>query len=150
MEKFIRRFEAVCKEVDEMKGRTLDEMSQVVGEINDKIKRRKHQLAPQIMKLRKLRTDVRDKETVYQEKKTAYMNAKAGIDTTLGDVQSEADTAAKEAAHEESQAAYYESCAFNLRLTVLSKLRELRGCVSGAQPAPIAHTSRRPLPTRMH
>ena len=99
-------------EVDEMKGRTLDEMSQVVGEINDKIKRRKHQLAPQIMKLRKLRTDVRDKETVYQEKKTAYMNAKAGIDTTLGDVQSEADTAAKEAAHEESQAAYYESCAF--------------------------------------
>lgn len=98
-------------EVDEMKGRTLDELSQVVGEINDKIKRRKHQLAPQIMKLRKLRTEVRDKESLYQDKKTFYMNTKAGIDSDLGKVQSEANDAAKEAAHEESQACYYDSAA---------------------------------------
>ena len=98
-------------EVDEMKGKTLDEMSQVVGKINDEIKRRKHELAPQIMKLRKLRTEVRDRETYYLEKKTAYNNQKAGIDADLGNVQSEADEAAKEAAHEESQACYYESAA---------------------------------------
>jgi hypothetical protein len=29
--------------------------------MNEKIKKRKHQLAPQIMKLRKLRTEVRDR-----------------------------------------------------------------------------------------
>jgi len=98
-------------EVDDMKGRTLEEMSSVVGEINDKIKRRKHQLAPQIMKLRKLRTEVRDRETVYAEKKQAFMQAKAGVDSNLGVVQAEAEDAAKEAAHEESQAMYYESCA---------------------------------------
>jgi len=98
-------------EVDELKGRTLEEMSQVVGEINEKIKKRKHQLAPQIMRLRKLRTEVRDKETIYTEKKQAYNSAKAGIDSDLGTVQSDADEALKEAAHEESQAAYYESAA---------------------------------------
>jgi intraflagellar transport protein 81 len=96
-------------EIDELKGRTLEEMSQVVGEINEKIKKRKHQLAPQIMRLRKLRTEVRDKETVYTEKKQTYNAAKAGIDSDLSAVQEESNAALKEAAHEESQAAYYES-----------------------------------------
>ena len=34
----------------------------IFGEINDKIKMRKHQLAPQIMKLRKLRTEVAERD----------------------------------------------------------------------------------------
>ena len=72
-------------DIDEMKGRTLEDISTVVGEINEKIKKRKHQLAPQIMSLRKLRTEVRDKEAVHAEKKAGYMTQKAGIDTDLGD-----------------------------------------------------------------
>jgi len=96
-------------EVDELKGKTLEEMSQVVGKINDEIKRRKNDLAPQIMKLRKLRTEVREEEAVYLDKKTAYNNAKAGIDSDLANVQAEADGALKEAAHEESAVHYYES-----------------------------------------
>ena len=63
------------------------------------------------MKLRKLRTEVRDRETHYLEKQTHYKNTKAGIDADLDEVQSAAQEAAKEAAHEESQACYYESCA---------------------------------------
>jgi len=98
-------------EVDELKGRTLDEMSQVVAKINEKIKQRKHQLAPQIMRLRKLRTEVRDKEQNYQEKKQMYNNTKAGVDSDLGRVQEESAEVVKEAAHEESQASYYESAA---------------------------------------
>jgi len=98
-------------EVDEIKGKTLDEMSVVVGEINEKIKQRKHQLAPQIMKLRKLRSEVRDKETVYLEKKQKYDTTKAGIESNLAKVQAEADEAIKTAAHEESSACYYESAA---------------------------------------
>jgi len=95
--------------VDEAKGKTLEELSAVVAEINDKIKRRKNQLAPQIMKLRKLRTEVRDKEANYLEKKTLYNNTKAGVDSDLGTVKAEAETALKEAAIEESNAYYYES-----------------------------------------
>jgi intraflagellar transport protein 81 len=98
-------------EIDEMKGRTLDEMSHVVGEINERIKRRKHDLAPQIVKLRKLRNEVREQEASYLEKKTSYTNAKAGIDSDLANVQSEAEAALKEAALEESAASYYESAA---------------------------------------
>ena len=52
-------------DIDETKGRTLEDISSVVGEINEKIKKRKHQLAPQIMRLRKLRTEVRDREVNY-------------------------------------------------------------------------------------
>ena len=114
-------------EVDELKGRTLDEISQVVGEINDKIKRRKHQLAPQIMKLRKLRTEVRDKETSYLEKKTLYNNTKAGVESGLSDVQAAADEAAREAAHEESQASYYESAAFIERIKLKRAADERAG-----------------------
>jgi len=98
-------------EVDELKGKTLEEMSQVVQEITDKIKKRKNQLAPQIMKLRKLRTEVRDKETIYLDKKTAFDNTKAGIDSDLQNVQAEADTALKEAAYEESEVYRFESAA---------------------------------------
>ena len=107
----IERVSQQKAEVDELKGRTLEEMSQVVGEINEKIKKRKHQLAPQIMRLRKLRTEARDKEAIYSEKKATYNSAKAGIDSDLSTVTSDADEAIKEAAHEESQAAYYESAA---------------------------------------
>ena len=59
-------------------------------------------------------------------------------------ISSASGAAAPEFSHEQIQA-HYESCAFNLRLTVLSKLRELRGCVSGAQPAPIPAPFPRPL-----
>jgi len=98
-------------QIDELKGKTLEEMSQVVQEITDKIKKRKNQLAPQIMKLRKLRTEVRDKETIYLDKKTAFDNTKAGIDSDLQNVQAEADTALKEAAYEESEVYRFESAA---------------------------------------
>jgi len=105
----LEKVSAAKAEVDEVKGKTLEELSQVVAEINEKIKRRKNQLAPQIMKLRKLRTEVRDKEANYLEKKTLYNNTKAGIDSDLGEVKANADVALKEAAHEESNFYYYES-----------------------------------------
>ena len=81
-----------------------------MGEFNEKIKKRKHQLAPQIMRLRKL-LEVREREAIYNEKKQAYAAAKAGIDSDLGSVQQDANEALGMAAHEESQAAYYESAA---------------------------------------
>jgi intraflagellar transport protein 81 len=105
----LEKVSAAKAEVDEVKGKTLEELSAVVAEINDKIKRHKNKLAPQIVKLRKMRTDVRDKETGYLEKKTLYNNTKAGIDSDLGTVRAEAEVALKEAAHEESNVYYYES-----------------------------------------
>ena len=127
----IERVSQQKAEVDELKGRTLEEMSQVVGEINEKIKKRKHQLAPQIMRLRKLRTEVRDKETVYTEKKQAFNAAKAGIDSDLSAVQEESNAALQEAAHEESQAAYYESAA-SIERVKLSRAADEK---AGASPA---------------
>ena len=52
-------------EVDETKGKTLEEISSVVEEINTKIKSQKAQLAPQIKELRTLRAKCQEEESEY-------------------------------------------------------------------------------------
>lgn len=132
-------------DIDEMKGRTLEDISQVVGEINEKIKKRKHQLAPQIMTLRKLRTEVRDKEAVHAERKAAYMTQKAGIDSDLGDITSAAEEAVKLAANEESEAAHYASLASIQRVKLQRVEEEKAGTFVREMPDGTRITSYRDL-----
>ena len=61
-------------EVDEVKGKTLEEISAVVEQINTQITSRKQKLAPQIKELRTLRTKFQELETEYLEKKGLYDN----------------------------------------------------------------------------
>jgi len=95
-------------EVDEVKGKTLENISQVVEEINTQIKTRKNRLAPQIKELRALRSKFQELETEYLDKKGIYDNTKAGLESNFAKLQLEADAAEKDCAHEESNAHYYE------------------------------------------
>lgn len=96
-------------EVDEVKGKTLENISQVVEEINTQIKARKNRLAPQIKELRALRSKFQELETEYLEKKGVFDNTKAGLESNFAKLQLEADAAEKDCAHEESNAHYYEN-----------------------------------------
>jgi len=96
-------------EVDEVKGKTLENISQVVEEINSQIKSRKNRLAPQIKELRALRSKFQDLETDYLEKKGVYDNTKAGLESNFAKLQLEADAAEKDCAHEETHAISYQN-----------------------------------------
>jgi len=96
-------------EVDEVKGKTLENISQVVEEINTQIKTRKNRLAPQIKELRALRSKFQELETEYLEKKGVYDNTKAGLESNFAKLQLEADTAEKDCEHEQSNATYFDS-----------------------------------------
>ena len=114
-------------EVDTIKGKTLEEISQVVEEINTKIKENKNRLAPQIKNLRSLRTRFGEVEAEYLEKKTAYDNIKAGFDSELSKLQAELDAADKDAQHEESSCHYYETLAAMERIKLKRVADEKEG-----------------------
>ena len=59
-------------EIDLVKGKTLEEISKVVNDINLKIKERKADLAPQIKKLRVVRQKFQEREAEYNTTKQRY------------------------------------------------------------------------------
>jgi len=80
-----------------------------VETINTQIKENKTRLAPQIKKLRVLRSSFQEVESEFLEKKAVYDNTKAGLDSEISKMQAELDAAVKETSQEESNAQYYES-----------------------------------------
>ncbi|EOD17957.1 hypothetical protein EMIHUDRAFT_195949 [Emiliania huxleyi CCMP1516] len=82
-EEQLRQAEQLKAEVDSAKGKTLEEISQVVEEINRQIKDNKTRLAPQIKSLRTLRAQHGEIEAEYLEKKGVYDNIKASELTKL-------------------------------------------------------------------
>merc|ERR1712187_882577 len=77
--------------------------------INTQIKENKTRLAPQIKKLRVLRSSFQEVESEFLEKKAVYDNTKAGLDSEISKMLAELDAAVKETSQEESNAQYYES-----------------------------------------
>jgi len=96
-------------EVDEVKGKTLEEISRVVEEINGQIKARKNRLAPQIKDLRTLRVAFQEQESEYLETKQRHDNTKAGLDTEIAKLQADCDAAENEVTHEESSCHHFAS-----------------------------------------
>merc|ERR1719183_1016689 len=67
--------------VNEVKGKTLDEISKIVTDINQTLKERKNKLAPQIKELRAVRQRYQEVEQDHLEKKALYENTAAGLET---------------------------------------------------------------------
>jgi intraflagellar transport protein 81 len=68
-------------QVNEMKGKTLAEISMVVTNINQTLKERKNRLAPQIKELRTVRQRFQEFEQEYFEKKALFENKSVGLET---------------------------------------------------------------------
>lgn len=76
-------------QIDEMKGKALEEVSYIVQAIASEIKEKKAKLAPQIKELRALQQKARDLETEYKEKKNQYTSSKIGLESEQGRLQEE-------------------------------------------------------------
>jgi intraflagellar transport protein 81 len=76
-------------QADKAKGKTLDEISDIVQKINAQLKEKKNKLAPQIKALRSRRQNFQQVEVKYLEKKNAYDQAKSSVDGDLSKISGE-------------------------------------------------------------
>uniref|UniRef100_A0A3Q2XIJ1 Intraflagellar transport protein 81 homolog n=1 Tax=Hippocampus comes TaxID=109280 RepID=A0A3Q2XIJ1_HIPCM len=77
----LERVSAIKSELDEKKGRTLDDMSEMVKQLNSVIVEKKSALAPIIKELRSLRQQCQVLNQEYEEKKSQYESCAAGLES---------------------------------------------------------------------
>eukprot|EP00428_Durinskia_dybowskii_P055760 CAMPEP_0170320584 /NCGR_PEP_ID=MMETSP0116_2-20130129/61031_1 /TAXON_ID=400756 /ORGANISM="Durinskia baltica, Strain CSIRO CS-38" /LENGTH=712 /DNA_ID=CAMNT_0010573365 /DNA_START=43 /DNA_END=2179 /DNA_ORIENTATION=+ len=92
--------------IDKAKGKTLDEISGFVQQINTKLKEKKNKLAPQIKALRAVRQNFQQVEVRYLEKKGTYEQAKSSLDGDVAKIAGEVKQLENDVS--ESEQKYYQ------------------------------------------
>mmetsp|Transcript_37518 Transcript_37518/g.105385 ORF Transcript_37518/g.105385 Transcript_37518/m.105385 type:complete len:671 (-) Transcript_37518:117-2129(-) len=82
-ETMLEKVSVVKSEVDKAKGKTLDQITEIVQQIKSKIMEKKNKLAPQIKALRAVRQNFQQVEVKYLEKKGAYDQAFSTVESDL-------------------------------------------------------------------
>ncbi|TYZ60263.1 hypothetical protein PybrP1_008494 [[Pythium] brassicae (nom. inval.)] len=90
-------------QVNKLKGETLEEISRIVTDINQTLKERKNQLAPQIKELRAVRQRYQELEQTYLERKAQYDNTAVGLETERIKLEQECGAFQDDCLREESQ-----------------------------------------------
>uniref|UniRef100_A0A3P8NBG3 Intraflagellar transport protein 81 homolog n=1 Tax=Astatotilapia calliptera TaxID=8154 RepID=A0A3P8NBG3_ASTCA len=134
----LERVSAIKSELDEKKGRTLDDMSEMVKKLNSMIVEKKSALAPIIKELRSLRQQSQELGQEYEEKKAQYESCAAGLESNRSKLEQEVKALRDEMAQKEnryhhintmSQASILKRYSSYLKqdqrlCTVIAKLRE--------------------------
>ncbi|KAM4617060.1 intraflagellar transport protein 81 homolog [Polymixia lowei] len=102
----LERVSAVKSELDDMKGRTLDDMSEMVKKLNSMIVEKKSALAPIIKELRPLRQQCQELTQEYEEKKAQYDSCAAGLESNRSKLEQEVKALREETAQEENRYHY--------------------------------------------
>uniref|UniRef100_A0A4W3HE11 Intraflagellar transport protein 81 homolog n=1 Tax=Callorhinchus milii TaxID=7868 RepID=A0A4W3HE11_CALMI len=102
----LERVSAMKSELDEVKGRTLDEMSEMVKKLNILIAEKKSALAPVIKELRPLRQRCQELTQEYDEKKAFYDSCAAGLESNRSKLEQEVRGLREECAQEENRYHY--------------------------------------------
>ncbi|XP_015273163.1 PREDICTED: intraflagellar transport protein 81 homolog [Gekko japonicus] len=99
----LERVSAVKSEMDEMKGRTLDSMSEMVKKLITLVADKKSNLAPIIKDLRQLRQKCQELTQACEEKKTQYDSCAAGLESSRSALAQEVKVLCEECGQEESR-----------------------------------------------
>lgn len=99
----LERVSAMKSELDEMKGRTLDDMSEMVKKLNSVIAEKKSALAPLIKELRPLRQQCQELTQEYEEKKAQYDSCAAGLESNRSKLEQDVRALREETAQEENR-----------------------------------------------
>ncbi|XP_060928002.1 intraflagellar transport protein 81 homolog isoform X1 [Limanda limanda] len=105
----LERVSAIKSELDEKKGRTLDDMSEMVKKLNSMIVEKKSALAPIIKELRSLRQRCQEINQEYEEKKVQYESCAVGLESNRSKLEQEVKALREETAQEENQYHYINS-----------------------------------------
>ncbi|XP_059177446.1 intraflagellar transport protein 81 homolog [Physella acuta] len=102
----LEKVSSMKSELDEMKGRTLDDMSEMVRRLHAEIADRRNTLAPILREIRPLREKVRELNPEYESKKQVYERQQAGFDSNMSKLQQEVKGYKEECRAEESRYHY--------------------------------------------
>ncbi|XP_069789418.1 intraflagellar transport protein 81 homolog isoform X1 [Narcine bancroftii] len=105
----LERVSALKSELDEVKGRTLDEMSEMIKKLNTLIAEKKSALAPVIKELRPLRQKCQELTQEYEEKKALYDSCAAGLESNRSKLEQEVQGLREECGQEETRY-HYTNC----------------------------------------
>lgn len=124
---------ALKSEVDEMKGRTLDDMSEMVKKLNSLVSEKKSALAPVIKELRQLRQKCQELTQECDEKRTQYDSCAAGLESNRSKLEQEVRGLREECLQEESKYHYTNCMIKNLEVQLRRATDEMKAYVSSDQ-----------------
>ncbi|XP_041856508.1 intraflagellar transport protein 81 homolog [Melanotaenia boesemani] len=126
----LERVSAIKSELDEKKGRTLDDMSEMVKKLNSMIVEKKSALAPIIKELRSLRQRREELNQEYDEKKTRYESCAAGLESNRSKLEQEVKALREEIAQKENQYHYINSMSEIIEMQIQRAAEEMKAYVS--------------------
>nr|XP_020138547.1 intraflagellar transport protein 81 homolog isoform X5 [Microcebus murinus] len=129
----LERVSALKSEVDEMKGRTLDDMSEMVKKLNSLVSEKKSALAPVLKELRQLRQKCQELTQECDEKKSQYDSCAAGLESNRSKLEQEVRGLREECLQEESRYHYTNCMIKNLEVQLRRAIDEMKVYVSSDQ-----------------
>ncbi|XP_070760629.1 intraflagellar transport protein 81 homolog [Enoplosus armatus] len=126
----LERVSAIKSELDEKKGRTLDDMSEMVKKLNSMIVKKKSALAPIIKELRSLRQRCQELNQEYEEKKAQYESCTAGLESNRSKLEQEVKALREETAQEENRYHYVNSMSEIIEMQIQRAAEEMKAYVS--------------------
>uniref|UniRef100_H0VRW1 Intraflagellar transport protein 81 homolog n=1 Tax=Cavia porcellus TaxID=10141 RepID=H0VRW1_CAVPO len=129
----LERVSALKSEVDELKGRTLDDMSEMIKKLNSLVSEKKSALAPVIKELRQLRQKCQALTQECDEKKSQYDSCAAGLESSRSKLEQEVRGLREECLQEESKYHYANCMIKNLEVQLHRATEEMKAYVSSDQ-----------------
>lgn len=126
----LERVSAIKSELDEKKGRTLDDMSEMVKKLNSMIVEKKSALAPIIKELRSLRQQSQELGQEYEEKKAQYESCAAGLESNRSKLEQEVKALRDEMAQKENRYHYINTMSEILEMQIQRAAEEMKAYVS--------------------
>ncbi|XP_068573574.1 intraflagellar transport protein 81 homolog [Cebidichthys violaceus] len=126
----LERVSAIKSELDEKKGRTLDDMSEMVKKLNSMIVEKKSALAPIITELRSLRQRCQELTQEYEDKKAQYESCTVGLESNRSKLEQEVKALMGETAQEENQYHYINSMSEITEMQIQRAAEEMKAYVS--------------------
>ncbi|KAM4578803.1 intraflagellar transport protein 81 homolog [Fundulus diaphanus] len=126
----LERVSAIKSELDEKKGRTLDDMSEMVKKLNSMIAEKKSALAPIIKELRSLRQRRGELNQEYEEKKAQYESCAAGLESNRSKLEQEVKALREEMAQKENRYHYINAMSEIIEMQIQRAAEEMKAYVS--------------------
>ncbi|XP_033126976.1 intraflagellar transport protein 81 homolog [Anneissia japonica] len=119
----LEKVSTMKSELDDMKGRTLEDISDMVQRLNAKIASKKSDLAPIIKELRPMRQKHQEMQVMHAEKKSAYDTLAAGFESNSSKLEQEVKAYREECSQEESRY-HYLNCMRNILLVQQKRVED--------------------------
>ncbi|KAI9105390.1 hypothetical protein DFS34DRAFT_599192 [Phlyctochytrium arcticum] len=129
-------------EVDELKGRTLEEISGIIQKLMDNINEKKSSLSPVIQELRNLRQQVQETESEYAEKKKLYDATMVGLESEVSQLEHETKGHKQDIANDQSRIYYLHTQIQQTEVLNERVMQEMKAYIGGDEVVEQAQKAR--------